>query len=233
VRAHLRLVVAIAKKYRGHSSLELSDLIQEGNLGLMRAVEKYNYRRGVKLSTYAVWWIRQSITRAMADQGRMIRVPEQMAKTARKVHRERSKLQQHGREPGSDEIAARSGIAKAQVEQALSLVQDPTSLDIPIGEDGDVTLADLIEAPEAVNPHTAAEAAALRECVAEVLAELTPREERILRMRFGIGMPDHTLEQVGKTFGVTRERIRQIEAKALQKLSDPARARKLLTFTES
>jgi len=234
VRAHLRLVVAIAKKYRGHSSLELSDLIQEGNLGLMRAVEKYNYRHGVKVSTYAAWWIRQSITRAIADKGRMIRVPEHMAKTARKVHRERSKLhQQHGREPGSDEIAARSGIAKARVEQALSLVQDPTSLDIPIGEDGDVTLADLIEAPEAVNPHTAAEAAALRECMAEVLAELTPREERILRMRFGIGMPDHTLAQVSKTFGVTRERIRQIEAKALQKLSDPARARKLLTFTES
>ena len=233
VRANLRLVVAIAKKYRGHSSLELSDLIQEGNLGLIRAVEKYNYRHGVKLSTYAVWWIRQSITRAMADQGRMIRVPEHMAKTARKVHRARSKLQQHGREPGSDEIAARSGIAKARVEQALSLVQDPTSLDIPIGEDGDATLADLLEAPEAVNPHTAAEAAALRDCVAEVLAELTPREERILRMRFGIRMPDHTLEQVSKTFGVTRERIRQIEAKALQKLSDPARARKLLTFTES
>jgi RNA polymerase primary sigma factor len=232
VRAHLRLVVAIAKKYRGPSSLELSDLIQEGNLGLMRAVEKYNYRRGVKLSTYAVWWIRQSITRAIADQGRMIRVPEHMAKTARKVHRARSKLQQHGREPGSDEIAARSGIAKARVEQALSLVQDPTSLDIPIGEDGDVTLADIIEAPDAVNPHTAAEAAALRECVAEVLAELTPREERILRMRFGIGIPDHTLEQVSKTFGVTRERIRQIEAKALQKLSHPAMARKLLTFTE-
>ena len=233
MRAHLRLVVAIAKKYRGHSSLDLSDLIQEGNLGLMRAVEKYNYRRGVKLSTYAVWWIRQSITSAMADQGRMIRVPVRMTQTARKVHRERSKLhQQHGREPGADEIAARSGIAKAQVEQALSLVQDPTSLDIPIGEDGDATLADLIEAPDAVNPHTAAEAAALRECVAEVLAELTPREERILRMRFGIGMPDRTLKQVGKTFGVTHERIRQIEAKALQKLSHSARARKLLTFTE-
>jgi len=214
--------------------LELSDLIQEGNLGLMRAVEKYNYRRGVKLSTYAVWWIRQSITRAMADQGRMIRVPGHMAQTARKVHRERSKLhQQHGHEPGADEIAARSGIAKAQVEQALSLVQDPTSLDIPIHEDGDATLADLIEAPDTVNPQTAAEAAALRECVAELLAELTPREERILRMRFGIGMPDHTLEQISKTFGVTRERIRQIEAKALQKLSHPAMARKLLTFTES
>ena len=168
VRAHLRLVVAIAKKYRGHSSLEFSDLIQEGNLGLMRAVEKYNYRHGVKLSTYAVWWIRQSITRAIAHQGRMIRVPEHMAKTARKVHRARSKLQQHGREPGSDEIAARSGIAKAHVEQALSLVQDPTSLDIPIGEDGDTTLGDLLEAPDADNPHTAAEAAALRDCVAEV-----------------------------------------------------------------
>jgi RNA polymerase primary sigma factor len=233
VRANLRLVVAIAKKYRGHSSLELSDLIQEGNLGLIRAVEKYNYRHGVKLSTYAVWWIRQSITRAIADQSRIIRVPGHMAQTARKVHRERSKLhQQHGREPGAEEIAARSGIAKAHVEQALSLVQDPTSLDIPIGEDGDATLADLIEAPDAVNPHTAVEAAALRDCVAEVLAELTPREERILRMRFGIGMPDHTLEQVGKTFGVTRERIRQIEAKALQKLSHPAMARKLLTFTE-
>jgi RNA polymerase primary sigma factor len=233
VRAHLRLVVAIAKKYRDHSSLELSDLIQEGNLGLMRAVEKYNYRRGVKLSTYAGWWICQAITRAMADQGRMIRVPVRMAQTARTVHRERSKLhQRHGCEPGADEIAARSGIAKAQVEQALSLVQDPTSLDIPIGEDGDATLADLIEAPDAVNPHTAAEAAALRDCVAEVLAELTPREERILRMRFGIGMPDHTLEQVGESFGVTRERIRQIEAKALQKLSHSARARKLLTFTE-
>ena len=234
VRAHLRLVVAIAKKYRGHSSLDFSDLIQEGNLGLMRAVEKYNYRRGVKLSTYAVWWIRQSITRAMADQGRMIRVPVHMAQTARQVHRERSKLhQQHGREPGADEIAARSGIAKAQVEQALSLVQDPTSLDIPIGEDGDATLADLIEAPDAVNPHAAAEAAALRDCVAEVLAELTPREERILRMRFGIGMPDHTLEQVGKSFGVTRERIRQIEAKALQKLRGRGGTSKLLTFAES
>ena len=232
VRAHLRLVVAIAKKYRGYSSLELSDLIQEGNLGLMRAVEKYNYRHGVKVSTYAVWWIRQSITRAIAHQGRMIRVPEHMAKTARKVHRARSKLQQHGREPGSDEIAARSGIAKAHVDQALSLVQSPTSLDIPIGEDGDTTLGDLLEAPDADNPHTAAEAAALRDCVAEALARLTPREERILRMRFGIGMADHTLEQVGKTIGVTRERIRQIEVKALQKLSDPARARKLLTFTE-
>jgi RNA polymerase primary sigma factor len=234
VRAHLRLVVAIAKKYRGYSSLELSDLIQEGNLGLMRAVEKYNYRRGVKVSTYASWWIRQSITRAIADLGRMIRVPGHMAQTARKVHHERSKLhQQHGREPGAAEIVARSGIAKAHVERALSLVQDPTSLDIPIGEDGDTTLGDLLEAREADNPHTAAEAAALRDCVAEALAQLTPREERILRMRFGIGMTDHTLEQVGKTFGLTRERIRQIEVKALQKLGHTAWAGKLLSFTES
>jgi RNA polymerase primary sigma factor len=234
VRAHLRLVVAIAKKYRGQSSLDLSDLIQEGNLGLMRAVEKYNYRHGVKVSTYAAWWIRQSITRAMDDQGRMIRVPGHMAQTARKVHRERSKLhQQHGHEPGADEIAARSGIAKAHVERALWLVQDPTSLDIPIGEDGDTTLGDLLEAPDAANPHTAAEAAALRDCVAEALAQLTPREERILRMRFGIGMTDHTLEQVGKMFGLTRERIRQIEVKALQKLGHTAWAGKLLSFTES
>ena len=233
VRAHLRLVVAIAKKYRGYSSLDLPDLIQEGNLGLMRAVEKYNYRHGVKVSTYAIWWIRQSITRAMADQGRMIRVPVHMTQTARKVQRERHKLhQQVGHEPGADEIAARSGIAKTSVEQALSLVQDPMSLDIPVGEDGDATLGDLIEAKDAVDPHAAAEAAALRKCVAEALSQLTPREERILRMRFGIGMSDHTLEQVGNVFGVTRERIRQIEAKALEKLGHPARAGKLATFTE-
>jgi RNA polymerase primary sigma factor len=233
VRAHLRLVVAIAKKYRGYSSLDLPDLIQEGNLGLMRAVEKYNYRHGVKVSTYAIWWIRQSITRAMADQGRMIRVPVHMTQTARKVQRERRKLHQlQGREPGAEEIAARSGIAKTAVEQALSLVQDPTSLDIPIGEDGDATLGDLIEATDAVDPHAAAEASALRKCVAEALSQLTPREERILRMRFGIGMADHTLEQVGNAFGVTRERIRQIEAKALEKLGHPARAGKLATFNE-
>jgi RNA polymerase primary sigma factor len=197
----------------------------------MRAVEKFNYRHGVKLSTYAVWWIRQSITRAMADQGRVIRIPEYMTKTARQVQRERIKLRRrHGRQPGVEEIAANSGITKAQIEQALSLVPEPTSLDLPVGEDGDATLADLLKAPDAVNPHTAAEASLLRDRVAEALSQLTPREERILRMRFGIGMPDHTLEQVGKTFGVTRERIRQIEAKALKKLGHPARAGKLVSF---
>jgi len=235
VRAHLRLVIAISKKYRAYSSLDLLDLIQEGNLGLMRAVEKYDHRRGVKVSTYAVWWIRQSITRAIADQGRMIRVPVHMVTTARQVQRERNELyRQDGREPAADEIAAHSGIPTGHVERALALVQEPASLDVPIGEDGGATLGDLIEAPDAVNPHMVAEAGELGKCVAEALAELTPREESIMRMRFGIGCAsDHTLEEVGKAFGVTRERIRQIEAKALRKLRDSARADKLLTFAES
>jgi RNA polymerase primary sigma factor len=235
VKGHLRLVVAIAKKYRRFSSLDLLDLIQEGNMGLMHAVEKYNYRHGVKVSTYAVWWIRQSIARAIADQSRTIRIPVHMTEIAAKVLREKRKLyQRRGHEALPGEIAARVGVPIARVEQVLSVVQEPTSLDMPIGEDGDATLGDLVKAPDAIDPQTAAEASALSDVVSEALAELTPREQRILQMRFGLGGEgDHTLEEVGKVFGVTRERIRQIEAKALEKLRHPTRGRKLITFAEA
>ncbi len=235
VRAHLPLVVAIAKRYRGKSSLDLLDLIQEGNLGLMHAVEKYDHRRGVKVSTYAVWWIRQTITRAMADQGRLIRVPVHMTERVTKVLRERRKLSQKlGRNPQADEIAASVAMPAARVERAMSLVREPISLDIPIGEDGDATLGDLIEAQDAPNPQAAAEASALAQSVAEALSRLPEREQRILRLRFGIGgTAEHTLEEVGKIFGVTRERIRQIEASALRKLRQPTRGRKLLTFAQA
>jgi RNA polymerase primary sigma factor len=235
VRAYLPLVVAIAKRYRGKSSLDLLDLIQEGNLGLMHAIEKYDYRRGVKVSTYAVWWIRQAITRAMADQGRLIRVPVHMTERVTKVLRERRKLSHRlGRNPQADEIAASVAMPAARVERAMSLVREPISLDIPIGEDGDATLGDLIEAQDAPNPHAVAEANALAQSVAEALSGLPEREQRILRLRFGIGgTAEHTLEEVGKIFGVTRERIRQIEASALRKLRHPTRGRKLVTFAQA
>jgi len=235
VRSHLRLVVAIAKKFRRFTSLHLLDLIQEGNLGLMHAVEKYDHRRGVKVSTYASWWIRQSIARAIADQGRTIRVPVHVTETTTKVSRERRRhYQRHGRDPGADEIASRTGIPLAQVERALATVQEPVSLDAPIGEDGDASLADLIEAPDTDNPLAAAEASELGKLVAEALSDLTEREQRILRMRFGIGgASQHTLQEVGESFGVTRERIRHIEAKALEKLRQPARAHKLRTFVDN
>jgi RNA polymerase primary sigma factor len=232
VKAHLRLVVAIAKKYRRRSSVEFLDLIQEGNIGLMHAIEKFDYRRGVKVSTYAVWWVRQAITRSIADKGRMIRIPVHMTEVAGRVLRERRRLaQQDGKDPSAAAIATRLGIAVERVEQVLSMVQEPVSLDLPVGEDGDTTLGELIAAPNGIDAHAVVEASALARVLGEALAGLSPREQRVLRMRFGIGgAEDHTLAEVGKVFGVTRERIRQIEAQALQKLRNPARAAKLATF---
>ena len=204
-------------------------------MGLMHAVEKFNYRRGFRLSTYAEWWIRQSIIRAIADKGRTIRIPVHMKEVAARVLRERQKLyRMDGREPELGKIAERSGISVGRVEQVLSLVQEPGSLDTPVGEDGDATVGDLIAATDAVNPYAAAEANALQRSVAEALEHLTPREQRIVSLRFGIGgAGEHTLLQVAKEFGVTRERIRQIEAKALEKLRHPARARKLAGFADA
>jgi RNA polymerase primary sigma factor len=218
-RAHLRLVVHIAKRYRNHG-LMFSDLIQEGNIGLMRAIEKFDWRRGVKLSTYATWWIRQAMSRAIDDQAPTIRVPIHMTETASQVRRAGWRMaQQTGREPTPDELAARLGMPVDKVKIAQRLVREPISLETPVGEEDDVELGDLVEDPNAVMPFEAAARSVLRERASHLLSGLTPREERVLRMRFGIGLDrDHTLDEVGRMFNVTRERIRQIEAKALAKL---------------